>query len=458
MAESPIVLAGEPKPRHALSLWLKAAADRIQRLLSDSTARKGVLALVDQALFSGTNFLTIVIIGRTCLPESLGVYQLVLSIVLMAYLVQDAVIGAPYRIYCHQRSGRDLTRYTGSVLVHQGVLAASTVLCLLLLLASIGLGFGPQSLRSAVWALLPAAPFLLLREFIRRISFARLRMVTAVAVDATVATLQLGTLGFLAWHGLLSVGAVYVVIGGSCAAATLGWFVKRDVKFRIRRADLLPDWKHNWSFSKWTLGSLLVANGTPIIVLPWFLAFAHGESATGVLAACAGLVGLSNTFLVGIDNMLGPKTAESYVRGGVRALTRLVRNSTAFMALAVGAFCLAIWIAGDLLPVLVYGDHYTGTSLILAVLALNVLAAAIGMAPGNGLWAIERPSSNFAASLCDLIATLVAAACLILPLGVLGAALAILAGTCCGTVMRWMLFLRYLSVARTHRIAAEGGL
>jgi len=441
------------------ALWSRSAALLARKgrsLLSDPTARKGVLALFDQALFSGTNFLTLVIIGRTCLPEALGIYQLVLSIVLIAYLVQDAVIGAPYRIYCHQRSGSRLDSYTGSALAHQGILAALTVLCLLGLNASIRLGFGPRSLEPAVWGLLPAVPFLLLRECIRRISFARLKMRTAIAIDATVASLQLGSLLLLAWLGLLSVVAVYAVIGMSCAVAAAGWFALGGVGLRFRRSIVVRDWKRNWSFSKWTLGSLLVANGTPIIVLPWFLALAHGEAATGVLAACAGLVGLSNTFLVGIDNMLGPKSAHSYVHGGFNELCRLVRHWTLLMSGAVAGFALCVWLAGDLLPVAVFGEQYAGTASILTILALNVLAAAIGMGPGNGLWAIEKPSANFAASLCDLIATIVAAAWFILPFGVMGAALAILAGTCCGTIMRWAMFARYVRASQMGRHSTEG--
>jgi O-antigen/teichoic acid export membrane protein len=329
-------------------------------------------------------------------------------------------------------------------LIHQLALSALLMLGLLGLLLAIRWGVGPQALEPALWVLLPVVPFVLLREFIRRISFARLQTTAAIAVDGCVATLQLGGLVLLAWWGSLTVWAIYGVIGASCAAATLGWFAFRDLPLRPRKVRILADWRHNWSFSKWTLGSLLVANSTQILILPWFLTGAHGEAANGVLAACTALVGLANTFLVGVDNMLGPKMAHSYVSGGARELRRLGAKSTVLLSGVLAVFCLAVWLAGDQLSLAVYGSQYAATGTIVTLLTLNILAAALGMAPGNGLWALERPSSNFAASLCDMTATIAVAACLVWPWGVQGVAVAVLTGTSVGTTMRWVMFWRQL--------------
>jgi O-antigen/teichoic acid export membrane protein len=148
--------------------------------------------------------------------------------------------------------------------------------------------------------------------------------------------------------------------------------------------------------------------------------------------------------------MLGPKMAHSYVSGGARELWRLGAKSTVLLSAVLALFCLAVWLAGDALSLAVYGSQYAGTGTIVLLLTLNILAASLGMAPGNGLWALQRPSSNFAASLCDMTATIAVAAYLVWPWGVEGVAIAVLTGTCVGTTMRWVLFMRQLRMLQVE--------
>jgi O-antigen/teichoic acid export membrane protein len=263
-----------------------------------------------------------------------------------------------------------------------------------------------------------------------------------VLLDGAVCSLQLGGLLWFALHGSLDLLRIYLVIGASCAIAALAAFALKALPVRISQVRVASDWRQNWGFSKWTLGSLLLANTTPLLLMPWLLALTHGEASTGILAACGSLVGLANTFLIGIDNVLGPKSAHSYARGGLSDLWRIARNCTLLLAGVLGVFCLALFIADDWLSVTVYGQQYEGTGLVVRLLGLNIFMAAMGLAPGNALWAMERPAGNFRASAVDVAVTLIIAAALVVPFGVVGAAAATLAGTSAGTVARWAMFVR----------------
>src|SRR5262245_43944882 len=66
-------------------------------------AAKGVLAIFDQALYSGTSFLSAVLVGRTTSPDHLGQYYLVLSIVLVIAGVLEQLVAAPYAVYSKRR-------------------------------------------------------------------------------------------------------------------------------------------------------------------------------------------------------------------------------------------------------------------------------------------------------------------------------------------------------------------
>ncbi len=440
MSEPADVVVTEPQP---LGVRLAGLLRQVAEAVADLPTHKGVLSIFDQAVVSGTNFATSVIIGRMCSKEELGVYYLAFSIVLLVRGIQEQIVSAPYMIYCHRRRGRELASYTGSTLVHQAMISLLTVIGLLGLVGVLSLGVGPVALAPAVWVLLGVVPFLLLREYLRQLSFAHLRITTAIAIDVAVAALQLGSLAMLAYVGWLSVVSVYLVIGAACAIASAGWFVSKRQPLRFVRSRFFADWLYNWVFGKWALAGQLVGCVAPYL-MPWVVVFACGEAETGVLAACATLIGLSNMFVTGVANYLTPKAAGAFAHGGVKALQRVLWKTAGLFIVTIGGFCLLVFVASDPIAVFIYGDKYSGVGPIMTILALAALASSLGLTAGNGLWAMERPSYNFGADVCSLIVTLTAAFCLAGPYGVLGVATAEFVGMSTGTIVRCFTLFRLM--------------
>ncbi len=73
-------------------------------VFSGALYRKGALSLVDQGVVSATNFLTMILLGRTATQE-LGEYQLGFSIALLAMCVQNALITSPYTLFGNRLDG-----------------------------------------------------------------------------------------------------------------------------------------------------------------------------------------------------------------------------------------------------------------------------------------------------------------------------------------------------------------
>ena len=124
--------------------------------------RMGVYSIFDQGVVSGTNFLTTLLIARTCCRAELGFYSLAWTMVLFLTAAQGNLISVPYTIYCQRRSGAGLAEYAGSTLVHQLITSLVAVVCFLGLGILLALGFGPQGLQPAAWVLLGVIPFLFL--------------------------------------------------------------------------------------------------------------------------------------------------------------------------------------------------------------------------------------------------------------------------------------------------------
>ena len=428
----------------ARSGWLPRT---IAKVLTDPLASNGSLALLDQALVSGTNFATSVIIGRLCSKGELGLYALGLSIFFVARGIQDQVVGTPYMVYCNHRRGKALASYTGSILVHQLGLSLVIMFGLLGIIGLSTRGIGPAGLTPTVWALLGAIPFLLLRDWARQVTFAHLRLPVAILLDLTICVLQLTALLMLAHLQLLSVTAVYLAMGLSSAIAVLGWFLLRRQPLHFIPAQIIADWWHNWSLAKWALGCLLLSAGVPYIA-PWTLAAAHGVRATGVLAACTSLAGVAQMFLMGMSNYLSPQTARAYAAGGIVELRRVLRNGALLLSATIGSFCLLLLLWGDRLLVFVYGGKYAGYGVVIACAAGCVLAYAYDTLAANALWAMERPQANFAGNLAALVVTAAAAFLLIQPLGPTGAALTTFSGAVAGAVVRGVTVLRLFARER----------
>jgi O-antigen/teichoic acid export membrane protein len=414
----------------------------VTTIIAQPAVRQGTLSLLDQAVVSGTSFATSVIIGRMCANSkaALGIYALALSVVLLVRGIQTQVVSVPYQIYCHRHPGSARPSYLGSMMVHTLVVSALAIVGMLIWAAALASGMGPAKLAPVVWVLMGAMPLLLLRECIRYFTFAHLQFALAVAIDVTVAVVQLGGMLLLGLLGRLSPAAVYLVMGAACGAAFVGWLIAGHTPFRFVPGQIVADWWQNWRLGGWALASFLLGCTTPLI-LPWILCNAHGEAATGVLAACMLVVGIANMFVLGLGNFLMPKAAMAFHRGGTKECCRVLWASAAIYAVVVGSFCLLLALTGDRLAILLFSSKYAGTGPILLVLALGVLANTVGMTAGNGLWAIDRPHANFAADVCVLGITLLLAFRLVYPLAVIGIAIAALTGTVVGSLVRCMTLL-----------------
>jgi O-antigen/teichoic acid export membrane protein len=412
-------------------------AQRVLGFLGGSLLKKSALSVFDQALVSGTSFLTSVILGRLCTQTDLGAYYLALAIVFFVRGIQEQLVSAPYTIYCSRRTGRELAAYAGSSLIHQAIVMAVTCAALAALAPW---GVFPEALDRALWLLVATAPLLLFREYLRQLLFAHLNLGGAILLDGAVALVQLIGLGSLALAGQLTISTTLLVLGLAAALPAAAWMLVSRGEMTLGLPAAWKDFRHNWTFARWALASQLLACSAPY-VLPWVVALTHGEAQTGTLGACTTLVGLSNMFLMGLCNFLSPKAARAYVEGGLVQLRRVLWQTGLLFVASLGSICIGAFLFGESVAMLVYGPEFAGTGLVIGVLSLSTLANSLGVTAGNGLWAMERPSANFVADLCALGVVVLATIVLVPMWGPLGAAVATLCGTGTDAAVR-LLILR----------------
>ncbi len=423
-------------PAPAAPGWPARLARGLSGIANSSLLQKSSLSVFDQAVVSGTSFATSVLLARSAPREELGIYYLALGVVFFARGIQEQVVSAPYMIYCSRKQGAALDEYAGSALIHQmGMMLLTATLVAIALLC----GLAPPESTAAFWLLILAAPLLLMREFIRQLSFAHLELKGAIALDVAVSLLQLGGLLALAATGHLTVTATIGVLAVASGLPAIVWFAAGRRHMVGRWSAALRDFAHNWLFARWALASQLLACSAPY-VLPWVVALTHGQAETGTLGACTTLVGLSNTFLMGLCNFLSPRAASAFAQGGLAELQSVLKNTALLFVSTLGAMALAAFFVGEYVAIALYGQEFAGTGLIIGVLSLSVLANSFGVTAGNGLWAMERPKANFIADFSSLLVVIVVSIAAIPLLGPLGAAIATLSGTSSDALIRlWIL-------------------
>ena len=363
-------------------------------LSADRPLHQGIVSLADQAVASATNFVTGVIIARACSKEELGLYMLGFSLILLMTDFQTLLISTPYMVYAPRLKGRAHALYTGSTLIHQLAFCLLTILALVCGASAVTIGVGPRGLGPVLWALVAVIGLIMLREFARRVCFARLKLMTAFVFDTFIAVGQIGGLLLLARFHLLSASRAYWVIGTACGIAVLWWLWSARGVYHPRMSESLADLKKNWVFGKWVFASGLVW-AISMNLYPWFLAAFHGIASTAVWAACLGVVSVANPALLGIQNLVGPKISHVYAAEGPRALRRLVLKITAVIALPTSLLWLVMFFWGGRLIGLLYGRQYAGNNSVVSILALNLLVTAVAFSFSRALFAMERADVDF---------------------------------------------------------------
>ncbi len=396
--------------------------------------RPSMLALMDQAIVSGASFLTTVAIGRFADAEQLGVYSLGISGLLMVLALQMSLMTTPYAVQHH--GARDNAKiYAGSTLIMQ--LSLVLVMCVGLLVGAVL----NLNLRILLLAMLFAAPFLMLREFARRMAYAGLSVATALAIDLPVVVLQLTALAALGFTGTLSAKTAFIALGSAAVVGVAIGVVSLRRHFQFRRNLIASDLQRSWRFGRWIAGSQLldVINTQGAF---WLIAIVLGTASTGVYAACLAIVLLCNPFMLAVGNILTPRAAETFANRGRDALRRLIHRAAGILAIAMALYCLILAMGGNWLARAIYGDEYGSHGLLILILGLSFFASAITMAFTDGIRALGRSDIEFKTMALDALLTIGLGVMGLITFGLIGLASASLAGSIAALVLQATAFTR----------------
>jgi O-antigen/teichoic acid export membrane protein len=421
--------------------------------LNGTMARKGYLSVVDQAVVSGSNFLTGVLLGRFIAPAEFGVFVIAWTTMMIALSLQNALVCTPMSVIGVQKSVTESTWYWGSLFMVQVLLSVG--ICLFILIVGLILGnasfisHSHESLSPLISATIVCCFLSQFQEFFRRLLIVKLELWETLLNDAVTNILRIGGLLLLFSAGKLDVFNSLVVVSVSFViGACLGYLrLRKDILFSLAR--LHQDFKENWGFGKWVMAEML-PNTLSIQGYIYITAFFIGAQSTAALGASQNILNATNILILSFSNIMTPVASKRFIEGGNQSLTKLMMKVGILAAVPIMGFYLLAMVFAEKILVLVYKQNYAGYGSLFVICSIYYIFSFFNRFLQIMLYAKKKPNIGFLAKTASLIVMVILAYPLLKYYGVYGAA----AGTVISQIVILAGFLFYLTRNIRHEVVA----
>jgi O-antigen/teichoic acid export membrane protein len=370
-----------------------SSAQKIARGVS-----KGGLAIVDQGLISGSNFLISIFLARWLTQDQYGAYAIAFGIYIMLSLVYQSLVLEPMGVFGGSVFRKNLRGYLRSLVsIH---VALSITICAAFVVAwFLAHHFGAGSaMTGALAGVAFASPCLMLFTLARRTFYVELSPAPAAAGAFIYSALILSGLYFVYKRALLSPFTAFLLIAvGALVTGTVLMFVLRSSLSGSGPAPAVGEaWHRHWRYGRWALASCIAGWLPSYIYFPLLSSFT-GMAESGQLKALMNLTMPFEQMKGALVMLLLPYAAGVMEQGGKDSARLLGSRMTWLSAFAA----IAYW--GVIIPLqkpvfhLLYRDRYLEVAYLLPLLALGQIFWSATFGPQVALRAMESPSSVFVA-------------------------------------------------------------
>lgn len=377
-----------------------------------------VWALVDQAIVSGTTFLTSLLIARALGVEEFGRFALAIVVAVIAQSLHSALITVPLMtIGPLKTSSRAI--YAGAVIAQQAIFSLVAMLVSYIALSQ-------AHFLVPTWQLdhlaLPIALYIsctLFCELWRHLFYAFSNSRASALLDLGRCGLQTFLLiYYLWWRGTDVSGALYVMAFVAFLTAASAWSALKSLAWC--KGTFWSVMEEHWHFSKWMLVSALtgsVRDGTIAFATVAML----GLTEVGFLRAAQQLVMAINVPLQGFGKIALARASLAYASSGWYGLVRFIREFVARYTLAIALSLLVLAFIGEWMIVTMYGPSYAGAGYLVSAYAAVMIVYLGRDALSIMVRAVQRPSWEAKSAIAGTVGSLALLLPLIHVLGVTGA-------------------------------------
>lgn len=357
---------------------------------------KGFMAVTDQGLISGSNFVLSILLARCLSATQYGTFAVAYSTFVLFSLVHQALVLEPMSVLGLSLYRDSLRRYLSLLTWMQ--LAFSAVV-----MVSIGL-FGnassalvdPDHLKLAFIGMGVASPCVLLFWYARRAYYLHLLPGRAVVGALAYSVLLAAGFGLLYYSRTISGFSTFLVMGASALITGILLLIQLSA---ITKASTIPQRltavdvaTQHWRYGGWALVSMI------FFWVPWNIFYSivtrfSGLEGTGALKALLNLA-LPMTATYGAFSMLFlPYTARLGTEGGWKAARHQAWRIAELFVLGSGAYWLLVCLFRTQLIHFLYGSRYNEVVSLVPVVAISSILSGAAMGPTIAIKAMRSPAT-----------------------------------------------------------------
>lgn len=371
------------------------------------------LALIDQALISGTGFLLTITAAKCLVMSDFGVFSLAWTALLFCSGIHQSLILQPLAVLYAEFAPEQANAYLRTLErfhVWIFLLALPAILAALLLPA-----WGGLIAATALAAILRQAV-----EHERRVAYARHDGPRALLIGcASNLPLVVAAAWFWIEPATLS---CEIIMSAIAVPAAMGWFVGRILLSQARDSSdrMSPSPAHaHWTFGKWALVSTL-AQYAGNQAYPFLIAGMLGLREVAALTLMRSIVGVTNVFASGIEAWWTPRARTAFVIGGWPALSHWKRRLELGFLLGIGSTLALCCLGAEPLIRYIAPSDYADYAWLLQTLALVWGIGLWSRIDAMALQAMKRPQSGTLSNAIVACFTIAAGPALVAHAGLFG--------------------------------------
>src|SRR5271163_835178 len=360
-------------------------------------ATKGGLAILDQGLISGSNFLIGILLARWLMPEQYGAFALAFSVFLLLSYVYQSFLAEPQAVFSGSAYSGSLRGYLKTLLGIHLILTFFGVVLLggaAAIAAVLGKGNG---LPGALAGVAIASPCILFFWLMRRSFYMNLAPARAAVGAFLYFVLVTGGLFFAYKRSLISPFSAYLLM--AIGALGTGLFLLSQINKVLPEDTAVPPtrreaWRKHWEYGRWALAVSVVTWIPYYMYYPLVSAFS-GMAQAGQLRALMNLSLPMEQSYTALSILFLPYAARVCREKGISSSGPLVRRIT--LLFVTGAVIYWAVLIPFQAPVfhLLYGGKYLEVAHFIPYVALGTTMWAAAFGPAILLRAVESPDSIF---------------------------------------------------------------
>jgi O-antigen/teichoic acid export membrane protein len=395
--------------------------------VASSGGRRAATTVIDQSFSSVSNFAVGVAVARVAGAAGLGGFSLAYAGWQVLAAMHRSLITDPMAIEGDVYSSdgdvfNEKTRWGIQRGFAAEVLLGVVGACFFALAGGVLILVGQRTFGTAMLAMAPWLPVLLVQDYWRWVGFMTRRPGCALANDTVFNCVQGAAFAVVFVTHTHSIVALIGCWGlGSAVGALYGLRQYRVLPSLSGGISML---RAHWSVSKWLAGSSLSVSGGGQVSVFIVGAILGPAGLGGLKAAQTLVVGPSGVLIMAGGSIGLPEATKAYAEKGWSGLTRVTRLVTlaGFSSFFVGAVVIAVF--GRTLLSTIYGPAFGHLELAALFMAIAYIVISFNLGPILVLKATRNTRWLFKIQLVSLVASLCSVAGLSLAFGVNGAAAA----------------------------------